>query len=82
MANRPLSPHLQIWKWGPHMLVSILHRVTGDGMALVGLGVLLWWLGALASGPEAYAPSPVDVGRPRQLDWSGFVHRRLVVKVC
>lgn len=53
--NRPLSPHLQIWKWGPHMFVSILHRVTGDGMALVGLAVLLWWLGALASGPEAYA---------------------------
>ena len=54
MANRPLSPHLSIWKWGPHMMVSILHRVTGDGMALVGLGVLLWWLGSLASGPEAY----------------------------
>ncbi|WAT18144.1 succinate dehydrogenase, cytochrome b556 subunit [Aurantiacibacter sp. MUD11] len=54
MANRPLSPHLSIWKWGPHMAVSILHRVSGDGMAIVGLGVLLWWLGALASGPEAY----------------------------
>lgn len=37
------------------MLVSILHRVSGDGMAIVGLSVLLWWLGALASGPEAYA---------------------------
>lgn len=37
------------------MLVSILHRVTGDGMAFVALPVLLWWLGALASGPEAYA---------------------------
>ena len=54
MADRPLSPHLQIWKWGPHMLTSILHRATGDGMALVGLAVLLWWLGALASGPDAY----------------------------
>jgi len=53
--NRPLSPHLQIWKWGPAMLVSILHRVSGDGLALVGLGVLLWWLGALASGEAAYA---------------------------
>jgi len=53
--NRPLSPHLQVWKWGPHMLVSILHRVTGSGMATVGVGVLLWWLYALASGPEAYA---------------------------
>ena len=60
MAERPLSPHLfdgprLHWKWGPHMLVSILHRVTGDGMAFVALPVLLWWLGALAAGPEAYA---------------------------
>ena len=53
--NRPLSPHLQIWRWGPAMLVSILHRVSGSGLGTVGLGVLLWWLGALASGPEAYA---------------------------
>jgi len=37
------------------MLISILHRATGDGMALVGLPVLLWWLGALAAGPGAYA---------------------------
>ncbi len=55
MAERPLSPHLQIWKWGPHMLTSILHRVSGDGMALAGLPVLLWWLGAIAAGPDAYA---------------------------
>jgi succinate dehydrogenase / fumarate reductase cytochrome b subunit len=54
MADRPLSPHLSIWKWGPAMLVSILHRVSGDGLALVGLPVLLWWLGALAGGPAAY----------------------------
>lgn len=37
------------------MAVSILHRVTGDGMALVGLAVLVWWLGALAGGAESYA---------------------------
>lgn len=55
MAQRPLSPHLTIWKWGPHMAVSILHRVSGTILALVGLPLLLWWLGALASGPEAYA---------------------------
>ena len=54
MAERPLSPHLGIWKWGPAMLVAILHRVSGDGMAFVALPVLLWWLGSLASGPEAY----------------------------
>lgn len=52
--NRPLSPHLQIWRWGPAMLVSILHRVSGDGLALVGLAVLVWWLGALAGGEESY----------------------------
>ncbi|WP_379550725.1 succinate dehydrogenase, cytochrome b556 subunit [Erythrobacter sp. W53] len=68
MANRPLSPHLQIWKWGPHMLVSILHRVTGDGLALVGLGVLLWWLGAMASGPAAYATF-----QDHAMSWYGMV---------
>lgn len=52
--NRPLSPHLQIWRWGPAMFVSILHRVSGDGLATVGLGVLLWWLGALAGGDASY----------------------------
>lgn len=54
MAQRPLSPHLSIWKWGPHMAVSILHRASGTILALVGLPLLLWWLGALASGPAAY----------------------------
>ena len=53
--TRPLSPHLTIWKWGPHMAVSILHRVTGSGMATVGAILLVWWLVSLASGPDAYA---------------------------
>lgn len=80
MANRPLSPHLQIWKWGPHMAVSILHRITGDGLALVGLGVLVWWLGALASGPEAYleftriAGSPIGMIVLVGLSWAFFTH--------
>ncbi len=52
---RPLSPHLQIYKWGPHMLVSILHRATGSGMATVGTGLLVWWLAAIAGGAESYA---------------------------
>lgn len=52
--SRPLSPHLTIWKWGPHMLVSILHRVTGSGLAVLGAGVLVWWLMATAGGPESY----------------------------
>ena len=52
---RPLSPHLSIWKPGPHMIVSILHRITGDGMATVGTVVLVWWLAALAAGAKSYA---------------------------
>jgi succinate dehydrogenase / fumarate reductase cytochrome b subunit len=53
--NRPIAPHLSIWKPGPAMVVSILHRISGDGLALVGLPLLLWWLAALANGPDAYA---------------------------
>ena len=53
-ASRPLSPHLSIWRWGPHMLVSILHRITGSGLATVGALAFVWWLGAAASGRDAY----------------------------
>ena len=80
MNQRPLSPHLQIWRWGPHMLVSILHRATGDGMALVGLAVLVWWLGAVASGPEAYETftgwmtSPLGWVVMVGLSWAFFTH--------
>ena len=53
-AHRPLSPHLQIYRWYLTMALSIAHRVTGIGLAL-GLFLLTWWLLALASGPEAFA---------------------------
>lgn len=36
------------------MLVSILHRATGSGMATVGTLLLVWWLAAIAAGAEAY----------------------------
>jgi succinate dehydrogenase / fumarate reductase cytochrome b subunit len=54
-SARPLSPHLSIWKWGPHMLVSILHRATGTALALGGGVLLVWWLTALAGGAASYA---------------------------
>ena len=62
--ERPLSPHLTIWKWGPGMLVSILHRVTGGAMTVVGLAILAWWLVALSAGEEAYARFTLLVGKP------------------
>jgi len=51
---RPLSPHLQIYRWPVTMGTSIIHRVTGFGLALGAL-LLAWWLVAAAVGPEAYA---------------------------
>ncbi|HWI76324.1 MAG TPA: succinate dehydrogenase, cytochrome b556 subunit [Sphingomicrobium sp.] len=55
LRERPVSPHLTIWRWGPHMVVSILHRITGAGLSVVGLAVLTWWLMAIAGGADAYA---------------------------
>ena len=50
---RPLSPHLQVWRWHVTMLTSILHRATG--MALYGGALILaGWAIALAAGPANY----------------------------
>ena len=51
---RPLSPHLQIYRWQISSVLSVLHRASG---VVLGAGTLLltWWLMALASGPDAYA---------------------------
>jgi succinate dehydrogenase / fumarate reductase cytochrome b subunit len=50
---RPLSPHVQVWRWHVTMFASILHRATG--MALyVGALVLMAWALSLAAGPGAY----------------------------
>ena len=51
---RPLSPHLQTWRWHITMTASILFRVT-IGAAAVGAVLLLGWVAAVAAGPEAYA---------------------------
>lgn len=53
--SRPLSPHLGIYKWGPAMTVSIIHRATGVGMALVGLPLFVWWLASAGAGAESSA---------------------------
>lgn len=53
--SRPLSPHLDVYKWGPHMLASTLHRLTGIVLATLGTLMFVAWLVALAGGPESYA---------------------------
>ncbi|EXS70119.1 succinate dehydrogenase, cytochrome b556 subunit [Sphingobium sp. Ant17] len=78
--SRPLSPHLTIWKWGPAMTVSIIHRVTGNGLATAGALGLIWWLMAAAIGPEAYATfvavatSPIGYLVMIGLSWFFFQH--------
>ena len=52
-AARPLSPHLQIYRWTWTMAMSIVHRVTG-GALYVGTILLAFWLLSMASGPAAY----------------------------
>jgi len=51
--DRPLSPHMSIWRWHVTMATSILHRATG--MALyAGALIIAGWAVALASGPDAF----------------------------
>src|ERR1700746_525448 len=52
-ADRPLSPHLQIYRWQLTSVLSILHRATGVALS-AGTILLVWWLVAAASGPGAY----------------------------
>ncbi len=51
--NRPLSPHLQVWRFHITMFVSIMHRVTGCGLYLAALLAVGWAL-SLAGGPVTY----------------------------
>lgn len=52
--ERPLSPHLQIYRWPLPMMMSIAHRITGIGL-YVGTLLVVWWLVAASSGPGAYS---------------------------
>ncbi len=52
--NRPLSPHLQVYRPQLTSMLSFSHRATGVALA-VGTLLLVWWLVAAASGPEAFA---------------------------
>ena len=52
-AERPLSPHLQIYRPMLTMMMSIAHRISGVGNA-VGFLLLAWWLVAISAGSEAY----------------------------
>jgi len=61
--ERPLSPHLQVYRWQVQMVTSILHRATGIVLA-VGLIGLVWGMLALAAGPERWAAFTACAGSP------------------
>ena len=61
--GRPLSPHLQIYKWQLHMAMSIFHRATGLFLSL-GLVALVWWLVAAATGADYFVQVQVYIAHP------------------
>lgn len=52
-VERPLSPHLQVYKWRVHMFTSIMHRATGSALA-AGAILLTWFLVAMADSASAF----------------------------
>lgn len=60
-GNRPLSPHLQVYRLPLTAWISISHRATGVALT-VGTLLLAYWLGAAAYGPEAFARAQAFVG--------------------
>lgn len=65
--NRPLSPHLQVYRPQLTSMLSILHRIMGVALAF-GVPVLVYWLVAAASGPAAYATAMGLIG-----SWIGLL---------
>ena len=53
-VERPLSPHLQIYRKQLTAVTSILTRITGNGL-IVAVVLAVWWLLAAATGPEYFA---------------------------
>jgi succinate dehydrogenase / fumarate reductase cytochrome b subunit len=78
--SRPLSPHLTVWRWGPHMAVSILHRLTGAALSFAGLAILTWWLVAISNGTDSFAhftklaSHPIGLVVLIGLTWAFFQH--------
>lgn len=65
--NRPLSPHLQVYRLPITAWISISFRATGVFLA-IGTLLLAYWLGAAAYGPETYARAQAFIG-----SWFGIL---------
>jgi len=69
LVRRPLSPHLQIYKPQVSSTTSIMNRVTGIALS-VGLLLMVWWLVAAATGPQAFATAQGFIGLILMFGWT------------
>ena len=60
-VERPLSPHLQVYKPQLTSVLSILHRITGIGLG-IGTLLLAWWLVSAAYGPDHFEAAQSFIG--------------------
>lgn len=78
-TRRPLSPHLQVYRWQVQMVSSILHRATGIALA-VGSLLVVWGLLSLAAGEDSFHQFKAATGHPLGMllligwSWSLFYH--------
>jgi len=78
-TRRPLSPHLQVYRWQVQMVSSIVHRVTGVALAF-GTLLILWGLLELAGGERSFDQFKICVGSPAGMlllfgwSWALFYH--------
>jgi succinate dehydrogenase / fumarate reductase cytochrome b subunit len=78
-TQRPLSPHMGIYKWQVQMVTSIVHRATGIALS-VGTLIVLWGVFSLASGEDSYNQFKTCIGSPIGLilmfgwTWALFYH--------
>ena len=79
-TGRPLSPHLQVYRWQLTMTMSILHRISGCALAFA-LFALTWMLAAAALGPDAWATflnvASGPFGKIALLGWTAALYYHL-----
>lgn len=84
LTRRPLSPHLQVYRWPISMALSISHRATGVGLG-IGALLLTWWLVALAVSDNAFSVVQGFLGSPIGIlvlfVWSGLLVFHLVTGI-
>jgi succinate dehydrogenase / fumarate reductase cytochrome b subunit len=79
--ERPLSPHLQVYRWQITMVMSILHRATGIALVVGAFG-LAWFLLMLSLGPDAAETAMRCVGSPLGLLFAFGFSLSLMFHLC